>query len=75
MPIASVVSSNSKNEKIDQLSMLTTEKLSIENQRLMWSLVRNSKNEKIDQLSMLTTEKLSIENQRLMWSLVRMLKK
>jgi len=41
MPIASVVRHNSKNEKIDQLSMLTTENLIIENQRLMWSLVRS----------------------------------
>ena len=34
---------NSKNEKIDQLSMLTTKNFIIENQRLIWSLVRIKK--------------------------------
>jgi hypothetical protein len=38
-----VVSQNSKNEKIDQLSTLTTKKIIIENQRLIWSLVRINK--------------------------------
>jgi len=43
LSLTSDVVNNSKNEKIDQLSMLTSENLIIENQRLMWSLVRMPK--------------------------------